>query len=227
MKKIEIYKILKNNQDLKYKEFTSRLIPNIDPDAIIGVRMSILREISKTLIRNNNHELFLKSLPHQYLEEKQIHAILLSSKMDYLVLIKYINQFLPYIDNWATSDALNPKIQESDLDDFYHHILKWINSNHEYTVRFGVYMMMKNYLDKPNINEYLDEITKIKSDKYYINMMIAWTLAEALYINYEITIKYLEKKNLQNFVHNKTIQKAIESRKITKERKEYLKTLRV
>ena len=148
-------------------------------------------------------------------------------KREYDKLITHINAFLPYINNWATCDTLIPKITNKNLNDFYNHILIWLNSNHEYTTRFGVYMIMKNYLKKPNIDKYLDVVTSIKSDKYYINMMISWTLAEALYVNYDKTIKYLENQNLDKFIQNKTIQKAIESRKISNEIKDYLKTLKV
>ncbi|MGI6781605.1 MAG: DNA alkylation repair protein [Acholeplasmataceae bacterium] len=223
----KLINILQKNKDLKYKEFISRLIPNIDVNTIIGVRTPILRKIALDIIKNDYQNEFLSSLPHQYYEEYQIHSILLSYKMNYHKLINYINDFLPYINNWATCDTLLPKIGVENLDNFYHHILNWINSDHEYTVRFGVYMIMKNYLNNQNISQHLDEIVKIKSEKYYINMMISWTFAEALSIDYETTIKYIERKTLSKFVQNKSIQKAIESRKIPQERKEYLRHLKI
>lgn len=225
LKKNLEFKLLEN-QDLKYKEFLCELIPTIDPDTIIGVRTPILRRISKYIIKNNLQNVFLTALPHKYFEECQIHSMLLSNKMEYQNLIKHINIFLPYIDNWGTCDTLIPKIEEKNLEDFYICILKWLKSNHEYTVRFGVYMIMKNYFKKTNIKKYLDVITSIRSDKYYVNMMISWALAEALYVNYDQTIKYIENKKLCKQVQNKAIQKAIESQKISQESKEYLKTLK-
>ncbi len=226
MKK-ELTNYLIKNKDLEYKNFISRLIPNLDKGIIIGVRTPVLKYIAKKIIKNKKEEEYLNSLPHKYYEQNQIHSILLSQKMEYDKLISHINAFLPYINNWATCDTLIPKIDNKNLEDFYNHILIWLNSNHEYTTRFGVYMIMKNYLKKPNIDKYLNVITSIKSDKYYINMMISWTLAEALYVNYNKTIKYLEKQNLDKFIQNKTIQKAIESRKISNEIKDYLKRLKV
>lgn len=218
---------LNKNKDVEYKNFIFRLIPNLDKNFIIGVRTPILRLIAKEIIKNNKEEEYLNKLPHEYYEQYQIHSILLSQKMNYSNLIEYLNTFLPYINNWSTCDALIPKIDSKNLDDFYKHILIWINSNHEYTVRFGIYMIMKNYLNRPNINKYLDVITNIRSDKYYINMMISWTLTEALIVDYDKTIKYLENKSLNKFVQNKTIQKAIESRQIKSDKKEYLKTLKL
>ncbi len=218
---------LNKNKDVEYKNFIFRLIPNLDKNFIIGVRTPILKLIAKEIIKNNKEEEYLKKLPHEYYEQYQIHSILLSQKMDYSNLIEYLNTFLPYINNWSTCDALIPKIDSKNLDDFYNHILIWIDTNHEYTVRFGIYMIMKNYLSRPNINKYLDVITNIKSDKYYINMMISWTLTEALIVDYDKTIKYLENKSLNKFVQNKTIQKAIESRQIKSDKKEYLKTLKL
>ncbi len=218
---------LNKNKDVEYKNFIFRLIPNLDKNFIIGVRTPILKLIAKEIIKNNKEEEYLKKLPHEYYEQYQIHSILLSQKMDYSNLIEYLNTFLPYINNWSTCDALIPKIDSKNLDDFYNHILIWIDTNHEYTVRFGIYMIMKNYLNRPNINKYLDVITNIKSDEYYINMMISWTLTEALIVDYDKTIKYLENKSLNKFVQNKTIQKAIESRQIKSDKKEYLKTLKL
>ena len=202
----------------------SKLIPNLDK-GYYWVRTPVLKYIAKEIIKIKKEE-YLNKLPHKYYEQYQIHSILLSQK-EYDKLITHINAFLPYINNWASRDTLIPKITNKNLNDFYNHILIWLNSNHEYTTRFGVYMIMKNYLKKPNIDKYLDVVTSIKSDKYYINMMISWTLAEALYVNYDKTIKYLENQNLDKFIQNKTIQKAIESRKISNEIKDYLKTLKV
>ena len=212
MKK-ELINYLIKNKDIEYKNFISKLIPNLDKGIIIGVRTPVLKYIAKEIIKNKKEEEYLNKLPHKYYEQYQIHSILLSQKREYDKLITHINAFLPYINNWATCDTLIPKITNKNLNDFYNHILIWLNSNHEYTTRFGVYMIMKNYLKKPNIDKYLDVVTSIKSDKYYINMMISWTLAEALYVNYDKTIKYLENQNLDKFIQNKTIQKAIESRK--------------
>ncbi|MGI6359765.1 MAG: DNA alkylation repair protein [Acholeplasmatales bacterium] len=224
--KRDLLKYLDKNKDVEYKNFISRLIPNLDKDFIIGVCTPILRSIAKEIIENKKEEEYLNKLPHEYYEQYQIHSILLSQKMEYNKLITHLEAFLPYINNWATCDTLIPKIDNKNLEDFYKHILIWINSNHEYTVRFGIYMIMKNYLNNLNIDKYLKDIIRIKSDKYYINMMISWTLAEALWIDYDKTIKYLENKNLNKFVQNKAIQKAIESRKLSSDIKDYLKTLK-
>lgn len=224
--KRDLLKYLDKNKDVEYKNFISRLIPNLDKDFIIGVRTPILRSIAKEIIENKKEEEYLNKLPHEYYEQYQIHSILLSQKMEYNKLITHLEAFLPYINNWATCDTLIPKIDNKNLEDFYKHILIWINSNHEYTVRFGIYMIMKNYLNNLNIDKYLKDITRIKSDKYYINMMISWTLAEALWIDYDKTIKYLENKNIDKFVQNKAIQKVIESRKLSSDIKDYLKTLK-
>lgn len=224
--KEELIVVLNENKDEKYQKFVSSLIPNIDINKIIGVRTPVLRTIVKDILKEKKEDVFLNSLPHQYYEEYQIHSLLLSSKMEYNKLIKYINDFLPFIDNWATCDTLIPKISKSDLGKFHEEILVWLNSGREYSVRFGVYMLMKNYFKEPNIDKYLKLIASIKSDKYYVNMMISWALAEALIIDYNNTIKYLEDGLLERFVHNKTIQKAIESKKIPTQIKEYLKLLR-
>lgn len=222
----DLIKYLNKNKDVEYKNFISRLIPNLDKNLIIGVRTPALKFLAKEIIKNKKEEEYLNKLPHQYYEQYQIHAILLSQKMEYSNLISHLNDFLPYVNNWAICDALIPKIDNKNLDDFYKHILIWISSNHEYTVRFGIYMIMKNYLGKSNLNKYLNTITNIKSDKYYINMMTAWTLAEALIVDYEKTVKYLENKKLSKFVQNKAIQKAIESKRISSDKKDYLKTLK-
>lgn len=213
-------------KDEKYKEFNSKLIPNIDKNYIIGVRIPRLRALAKELKNNENVDDFLTKLPHKYLEENHLHAYIVEQIKDYDECISKVNKFLPYIDNWATCDTLRPKCFNKNCDKLINEIKNWIENKHPYTIRFGVEMLMIYYLDKYSCVEYFDWVANIKSDEYYVKMMIAWYFATALAKQYNEVVKYLENNKLETWIHNKTIQKAIESYRISDDKKAYLRTLK-
>ena len=213
-------------QDNKYKEFQSKLIPTSNVDTFIGVRTPELRNYAKDLIKTNSYKDFINELPHKYFDENQLHAFIISELKDYDECIKNINIFLPYVDNWATCDQMSPKIFKKNKDRLIIEINKWIKSSKTYTIRFGIGMLMQYYLDEDFKKDYLKLVSKIKSKEYYVNMMIAWYFATALAKQYKDTIPYIENKVLDPWTHNKTIQKALESNRITKEQKEYLRELK-
>ena len=213
-------------QDIKYRDMQIKIIPTVDPNSIIGVRTPELRKYAKELIKED-YSIFLNELPHKYFDENQLHAFIISEIKDYSECINYINKFLPYIDNWATCDQLSPKCLKKYTDELLVYINKWIKSSKTYTIRFGIGMLMSYYLDDKFNTEYLELVSNIKSDEYYINMMIAWFFATALAKQYKDTLPYIENKKLDIWTHNKTIQKAIESYRILPEYKEYLKKLKI
>lgn len=219
----ELFKL----QDKKYREFQSKLIPNINKDSIIGVRTPLLRQLSKKIIKENNYSDFLNDLPHKYFDENQIHAFIISEIKDYDECLFEFNKFLPYIDNWATCDQSSPKIFLKNSDKLINEIKRWIKSKDTYTIRFGIGMLMRIYLDDNFKPEYLKMVSNIKSDEYYVNMMIAWFFATALAKQYDSTIEYIKNYKLDKWVHNKIIQKSIESYRISKEKKEYLKKYKI
>ncbi|MDD6136150.1 MAG: DNA alkylation repair protein [Lachnospiraceae bacterium] len=213
-------------QDLEYREFHSNLVPTKDPDAIIGVRVPHLRKLAKELIKEMDVTPFLKELPHQYNEENVLHAFFIEAIKDYDECLLELNQFLPYVDNWAVCDSLKPKVFKKHLDELVDEIQGWIESTQTYTIRFGIEMLMNFYLDEKFSAKYLDMAAGVKSEEYYVNMMIAWYFATALAKQYDATIKIIEAGVLDKWTHNKTIQKAIESYRITPEQKEYLRGLK-
>ena len=213
-------------QDKKYRDFLAKLIPNINSESIIGVRTPNLRIKAKKLIKENNYQEFINELPHKYFDENQLHAFIISEIKDYDICITYINKFLPYIDNWATCDQMSPKTFKNHHKELISQIKIWTKTKDTYTIRFGIGMLMQHYLDKDFKPQYLEMVSKIKSNEYYVNMMIAWYFATALAKQYEITIPYIEKQILDPWTHNKTIQKAMESYRILPEQKTYLKTLK-
>ena len=212
--------------DLEYREFHSNLVPTKDPDAIIGVRVPHLRKLAKELIKEMDVTPFLKELPHQYNEENVLHAFFIEAIKDYDECLLELNQFLPYVDNWAVCDSLKPKVFKKHLDELVDEIQGWIESTQTYTIRFGIEMLMNFYLDEKFSAKYLDMVAGVKSEEYYVNMMIAWYFATALAKQYDATIKIIEAGVLDKWTHNKTIQKAIESYRITPEQKEYLRGLK-
>lgn len=220
---MDIQKELFAMQDLKYKEFHSKLMPNIDSDLIIGVRTPDLRNFAKNL---TDYEDFLKALPHKYYEENNLHGFLISQIKDFDRVIEELNRFLPYVDNWATCDMLRPKVFKKSTDKLISEILKWLKSDKTYTIRFGIEMLMCYYLDGEFKEEYLEWVSLVKSEEYYVNMMIAWYFATALAKQWDKTIPYITEKRLSEWVRKKTIQKAKESFRITKEQKEFLKNER-
>ena len=219
----ELFKL----QDIKYRDFQSKLIPTVDFNNIIGVRTPELRNYAKKLVKSNEHLSFLGDLPHKYFDENQLHAFIISELKDYDLCISYINKFLPYVDNWATCDQMSPKIFKKNKDKLLKQIMIWIKSDYIYTIRFGIKCFMQYYLDDDFKLEYLELISNIRSEEYYVNMMIAWYFATALAKQYESTIPFIENQKLDIWVHNRIIQKAIESYRVTKEQKDYLKSLKI
>ena len=219
----ELFKL----QDKKYRDFQSKLIPNINPDAVIGVRTPELRKLAKKYEKKEDISMFLEVLPHRYFDENQLHAFIISERKDYKRCIEETNSFLPFIDNWATCDQLSPKIFKKNKVDLLKEIYEWITSSNTYTVRFAIGMLMQHFLDDDFDIKYPKLVAKIKSEEYYINMMIAWYFATALAKQYDKIIPFIENKKLDKWTHNKTIQKAVESYRITEEQKSYLKTLKI
>lgn len=213
-------------QDLKYKEFHKRLIPTIDEDTIIGVRIPALRALVKEFSRTEEAAEFMKELPHPYYEENNVHAFLIEKIKDYDTCIRELDKFLPYVDNWATCDSMAPKVLKKHLPELMDKIKEWLASDQIYTVRYGIGLLMKFYLDEAFEEKYLQMVADVQSEEYYINMMIAWYFATALAKHYEKALSYLEEQKLDVWTHNKTIQKAVESHRITPEQKAYLKTLK-
>ena len=211
-------------QDKKYRDFHSKLIPNIPYENIIGIRIPILRKFAKEYAKENT-EVFLHSLPHRYYEENNLHMMLIIAIEDYDRCIAEVENFLPYIDNWATGDFPAPACFKNNTDRLLTHIVKWIDSDEPYTIRYGIGMLMRLYLDDNFKDEYLKIVAQVKSEEYYVNMMIAWYMATALAKQWDSTIVYIEEKRLSEWVHKKTIRKAIESYRITDKQKEYLRTL--
>lgn len=214
-------------QDQGYKEFQRKLIPTMDSEKMIGIRTPILRKYVKEIKGSDVAEKFLSNLPHTYYEENNVHAFLIELIEDYEECIKEVNRFLPYIDNWATCDSMSPKIFKKNKTKLLDEIRRWIDSDQTYTIRFGVEMLMKLYLDVDFKPEYLEWVARVSSEAYYVKMMSAWYFATALAKQYEDTIVYIEEQRLEKWTHNKAIQKAIESFRITDKQKEYLRTLKI
>ena len=231
MKISDIKKELLKNADEKYKKFQKPLIPSISEKNMIGVRTPVLKKLAKNIKKeiktDDIYNDFLNKLPHKYFEENQLHAFFISEINDFNECIKEINKFLPYIDNWATCDQLNPKIFKKYKIELLKEIDKWVKSKHIYTVRFGIKMLMSHFLDEEFDKKYLDIVSKIKSNEYYVNMMRSWYFATALAKKYNETIKYIENKKLDSFTHNHTIKKALESFRVSDTHKKYLKSLKM
>lgn len=214
-------------QDLKYKEFHSKLMPTIDSDLVIGVRTPGLRKFAKEFSKTESAGAFLKILPHKYYEENNLHAFMISSLKDFDETVEKLNIFLPYVDNWATCDMMRPAVFKKHRPSLLEEIKKWLKSDKPYTVRFAIEMLMVHFLDEDFKVEYPQNVAKIRSDEYYVRMMVAWYFATALAFRYEEILPFIENKTLDSWTHNKAIQKAVESYRITTEQKEYLKTLKM
>ena len=227
MKRDEIVTELFKMRDADYAQFQGKLIPTVSSDRVIGVRTPALRAFAKDLYKDPDIDEFLCTTPHQYFDEDQLHAFVISLEKDFDKCIALVEEFLPFIDNWATCDQLSPKCFKKEQKKLLSYIKVWIKSNHTYTVRFAIGMLMQHYLDDGFKTEYADMVAEVRSDEYYINMMIAWYFATALAKQYESIVPYIEEKRLAVWVHNKAIQKSVESYRITAEQKEYLKTLKI
>lgn len=229
----KILEYLISMRDEEYAQFQAKLIPTIDPESVIGVRTPILRNYAKELMKSKEEEVvnmrdaFLKSVPHKHFDENQLHAFLVSLEKDYDKCIHEVDAFLPYVDNWATCDQMSPKIFKKHLLELDNKIKEWLESDKTYTIRFAIGMRMEHFLEDNFKYEDARCIAGIRSDEYYINMMKAWYFATALAKNYEETLPILLEKKMDIWSHNKTIQKAVESFRITPEQKVYLKTLKI
>lgn len=222
----EIRKELKKLQDKGYREMQVTIIPTLEADSIIGVRTPALRQLAKEFAKREDISEFLFDLPHKFFEENQLHAFILSGMKDAESCIRLVDEFLPYVDNWATCDQMSPKVFKKHKQLLLEYVDKWIRSEHTYVKRFAIGMLMEHFLDEDFKTSYLTKVSKIRSEEYYVNMMIAWYFATALAKQYEDTLPFIEKQKLDKWTHNKSIQKAVESYRITPEQKEYLKTLK-
>ena len=225
--KREIEQQLKSLADEKYREMQVTIIPTVAPETIIGVRTPELRKMAKEILKRSDVSDFLSDLPHKYFEENQLHAFILSEMKDFDACIRYVDAFLPYVDNWATCDQMSPKIFKKHKEELLSWISTWISSKETYTVRFAIGMLMEHFLDDDFDPAYPKMVSKVRSEEYYVNMMIAWYFATALAKQYDSILPYIEKKKLSDWTHNKAIQKSVESYRITDEQKAYLKTLKV
>ena len=223
----EIRENLFRARDIKYRDFQSKLLPTIAPDSVIGVRTPVLRDYAKRLMKAGGYEEFLDNLPHRYFDENQLHAFIVSGIKDYDRCIKEVCRFLPYVDNWATCDQMSPKIFKKHKTDLLSHIKMWIKSAEPYTVRFGIKMLMEHFLDRDFDVSFPETVAEVRSEEYYVRMMVAWYFATALAKQYDMIVPFIENKRLDPWTHNKAIQKAVESYRITAEQKEYLKTLKI
>ncbi len=213
-------------QDTAYRDFQVKLIPGMDAQKEIGVRTPELRKLAKELAKREDIREFLNDLPHQYFDENQLHAFILSGEKDFEKCMEDLERFLPYVDNWATCDQTSPKVFRKHRKELLDAIRRWIESDHPYTVRFAIKMLMEHFLDEDFDPAYPEMVAEVRSEEYYIRMMIAWYFATALAKQYEAVLPYLEQKKLDVWTHNKTIQKAVESYRITEEQKIYLKSLK-
>lgn len=214
-------------QDIKYADFQSMLTPNVERERFIGVRVPLVRKYAKEIKKDPDIEKFMNAVPHYYFDENMLHGILITEIKNFDECVESVEKFLPYVDNWAVCDTMSPKIFKKYRELLIEKVKEWSFSDKVYTCRFGLGMLMQHYLDDDFQKEYLEIPAKIISEEYYVNMMIAWYYATALAKQWDETIKYIEEKRLGAWVHNKTIQKACESYRITLEQKTYLKSLKV
>ena len=222
----EIKEELFNLQDEKYRDFQAKLIPTVSPDTVIGVRTPALRKYASQLVKREDVQEFLDVLPHSFFDEYQLHAFIVSAMRDYDRCMEEVIRFLPYVDNWATCDQMSPKVFKKHRQELIPHIKEWIASDATYTIRFGVGMLMEHFLDEDFDPKYPELVADLRSEEYYVNMMIAWYFATALAKQYDAVLPYIENRRLDTWTHNKAIQKSVESYRITPEQKEYLKSLK-
>ena len=214
-------------RDIKYRDFQSKLIPTVAADTVIGVRTPALRKYANQLTKQGDIQTFLQELPHRYFDENQLHAFIISEMKDYDACMEELVRFLPFVDNWATCDQMSPKVFKKHRRELLEQIEVWIRSSEIYTVRFGIGMLMQHFLDVDFELKYPEMVAEIRTDEYYINMMIAWYFATALAKQYEHVIPFIEERRLDTWTHNKAIQKSVESYRISPEQKRYLKSLKI
>ena len=214
-------------RDIEYGEFQKKLIPTVNPDTVIGVRLPEIKKLAKELYKNEDIEKFLKTLPHKYYDENQLHAFLISLEKDFGKAVYEVENFLPYVDNWAVCDQFVPKVFKKHTKELLPYIKKWLASDAEYTVRYGMKMLMSFYLDDVFSPEYMEMVIGAdRTDLKYVSLMTAWYFATALAKQYDAALKVIEDKRLDRVTHNKAIQKALESFRVTDEQKAYLRTLK-
>ncbi len=223
---MSVYERLSKFKDNEYREFQSKLVPNISKDTILGVRTPDMRNIAKEVFGTKEGNDFLKKLPHKYYEENLVHFFLIAMIKDFDECIKETERFLPYIDCWPVCDQSSPKVFKKKHEELLPYIKKWIDSDHVYTSRFGMRMLMNEFLDKDFKPEYLKWVCAKKGEDYYLKMMVAWYFATALAKQYDASIVYFEKRKLDEWCHKKAIQKAIESYRVSDEHKDYLRSLK-
>ncbi len=222
----EIRERLYEAQDMAYKKFQGSLIPTMAPERMIGVRTPTLKKMAKELSRREDVEAFLSQLPHAYFEENQLHAFIISGGKDYVKCLGRVEAFLPYVDNWATCDQMSPAVFKKHRQELLQPIKAWLESSHIYTRRFGIGMLMQHFWGEDFRLEYADWVANLRSEEYYVNMMIAWYFATALAKQYGQILPYIQEHRLDRWTHNKAIQKAMESCRISPEQKACLKTLK-
>ena len=223
----EIRKELFRLCDTEYRDFQVRLIPTVAPELVIGVRTPVLRKYAGQLLKREDAGEFLGDLPHRYFDENELHAFLITGIKDYGTCLEQVDRFLPYVDNWATCDQLSPRVFKRHRQELLGEIRGWIASDRTYTVRFGLGMLMSHYLDVDFDPAFLDLAAEVRSEEYYINMMTAWYFATALAKQYDAALPYIEDHRLDTWTHNRTIQKAVESFRVSPEQKQYLRSLRI
>ncbi len=227
-----IYERLLEVQDLEYKDFQSKLVPNISPDTMIGVRTPQLRAIAKEFAKSGDAKEFLENLPHKFYEENLMHFFLIAMIKDFDECVREVERFLPFIDCWPVCDQSSPKVFKKNHGKILPLVKKWISSDHVYTSRFGMRILMNEFLDEDFKSEYLKWVaskmppSNLDAD-YYLKMMVAWFFATALAKQYDAALPFIERKKLELWTHNKAIQKATESFRVSDEHKEYLRTLKI
>ena len=221
-----VYDRLTEYRDDKYREFQSKLVPNIPEDTILGVRTPQMRKIAKELFGTEEAEKFLNSLPHEIYEENLVHFFLIAMIKDFDSCVEAVESFLPYIDCWPVCDQSSPKIFSKNHEKLLPYIRKWITSDHVYTARFGIRMLMNEFLGADFREEYLSWVAGKQGEDYYLKMMVAWFFATALAKQYDASIIYIEEHRLEPWIHRKTIQKACESFRVSDDHKAYLKEFR-
>ncbi len=223
---MSVYERLVSFGDEKYRDFQSKLVPNIPKESIIGVRTPDMRKIAREIKGTEEAEQFLSQLPHKYYEENLVHFFVIAMIKDFDECVEAVEIFLPYVDCWPVCDQSSPKVFAKNHEKLLPLIKKWIGSDHVYTSRFGIRMLMNEFLGEDFKPEYLEWVADVKGDDYYIKMMVAWYFATALAKQYDASIVYIEERRLEPWTHKKAIQKAVESYRVSDEHKEYLKTFR-
>lgn len=221
-----VLELLKEHADESYRDFQCRLIPTVDPETVLGVRMPDIRKLASQLHKTEQAAAFMQQVPHQYYDENNLHACLIEKITPYDSCVKALNQFLPFVDNWATCDIMHPRVFRKHPDDLPAQAVRWMQSDHAYTVRFGIGVLLSNYLDEFFDPIMLKWVAAVRSQEYYVNMMAAWYFATALCKQPQTVWPYIKGNQLDDWVRQKAIQKAVESRRISKEEKEILRALR-